>query len=373
MQFANVTVEWSPRTFAFYLVIIIGCYLVASSLKKKKIRWGYGDKYPVGLLIVTIILLFVKCFNTTGRDLRAGYALNFESATSMAAYRDQTVEPGFRLLMVIVRVITHNYGVFLFIVGLITVIPAIHFIYKYRDRIDVPAAVLLYTSIYFINSFSAYRQYMAVSISLFALDAIIENKPYRALAWIAIASTIHIACLVLVIPYAFYFAKLLSKKMIAISVFVVFVIFYFGRNSISSILGGSERYAIYLINQQVRFGFEQVVYYAPLFLMVYLCRKLRVNKDISKITYIYLITGFAIGMFSYILPILGRMQSVFISIIILIPYHIKLWKDRHRKRKVVVLNLATLFYCIARFVIWITQYYNLEDLMPYTNLFGMII
>lgn len=74
MKFTSVTIEWSPNTFIFYLAIIIGCYLIACILKKKNIKWGKSKKkqYPAALLLVSIVLLYVKCFNTTGRDLRTG-------------------------------------------------------------------------------------------------------------------------------------------------------------------------------------------------------------------------------------------------------------------------------------------------------------
>ena len=78
-------------------------------------------------------------------------------------------------------------------------------------------------------------------------------------------------------------------------------------------------------------------------------------------------------MFSYVLPIFGRMQSIFIPIIILIPYYIKQYKEHYEKSKRMILNILTVFYSLARFTIWITQYYGLEDLMPYTNVFGKII
>ena len=375
MQFTNITVEWSLKTFIFYLAIIIGCYLIACVLRKKAVKGGKGKKErcPAGSLIVAIILLFVKCFNTTGRDLRTGYYYNFQSAISMAAYRDQSVEPGFRLLMVIVRNITENYAVFLFVVGLITILPVIHILNKYRDKIDIPAAVLLYTSLYFINSFSAYRQYMAVSISLFAFDAILEKKPYKALAWIALSSTFHVSCVVLIIPYALCFARMMSKKLIAISEVVFFAVVYVGRGAIDGILGGTERYDIYTVSQQIKIGFEQIVYYIPFFLLIFLCRKEKTDKYFSKVAYIYILTGFVFGLLSYVVPIFGRMNAIFIPIAIVIPYFVNVYKQCHNKSKGAILSFLTVLYSIARFVIWIAQYFNLEDLMPYTNVFGCVM
>lgn len=375
MEFTKVTVEWSPKTFMFYLMVILGCYIIPILLNKKNIRWknGKSGKYPLGIAIVSLLLVVVKCFNTTGRDLRSGYIHNFESATSMADYYDKTVEPGFRLLMVLVNKATGSYAVFLFVVGLLTVLPVIHFIHKYEEKIDVPTAFLLYSSIYFINGFSAYRQYMAVSLSLFVLDAILEERQYKALVWIAVSGMIHVSCLVLIIPYLLSFAKVLSKKMIAISALVFFVIFFIGRGSVASMLGGYERYSIYLVSQEIDFGLEQIIYYAPIFLLLYLSRKKIADEGISRVAYIYIITGFMFGMISYILPIFGRMQSVFMPIIILVPYYIRRYKEKCKINKRIVTNIIVFCYSVARFVVWIVQYYNLEDVMPYTNLFGIVI
>ena len=373
-QFTEVTIEWTQSTFIFYLAIILGCYLIAVMVRNTNIRLVIRERYPANLFLITIILLFVKCFNTTGADVRGGYAFNFSLATSMAAYYDKTVEIGWQFLMVVINNLTGNYFVFLFVVGLLTVFPVIHFIYKYRKKINVPAAVILYTGIYFINSFSACRQYLSVSLSLFAFDAIIEKKSLKALFWIAVSSLFHVSCLLLIIPYFLSFFRQLSKKMIAFSAILFLALFYLSRGSIASLLADHDRYKIYFISDEVHFGFEQIVYYTPLFFLLYLCRKDRANRYFSRVVYIYLVTGFLFGMCSYILPIFGRLQPVFMPIIIFIPYYIKWYKDHHySKTKKTLLNMVVVFYAAARFVIWIVQYYNGEDLMPYTNMFGKII
>ena len=375
MQFVEITVEWSLTTLVFYTAIILGCYTVLLLFRKNSVRWGFGNnnKFLTGLILVAFALLVVKCFSTTGRDLRTGYLLNFKSATSMAAYRDQTIELGFRVLMVIVRNLTEDYTVFLFVVGLITVIPVISTINKYSDRIDVPAAILLFTSIYFFSGFSAYRQYMAVSLSLFAFDAIVDRKPGKALGWIAVSSLFHVACLALIIPYSLFFIRMLTKKMIVISAVVFFILLFLTKDRIALLIGSFERYNIYSVSERVSFGMEQVIYYLPMFLLLYICRKNKMDKHMSKIAYIYILTAFVFGMTGYIIPIIGRMSSVFIPIIILVPFYIKHYQGHHSKANRLMLGMITIVYCLARFIIWITQYYILEDLMPYTNVFGMVV
>lgn len=372
MQFSDVTVEWTPSTLLFYMAIIMVTYLVAIAFQRKSIKLN-NKRYSVSLMIVTFIFLLVKCFNTTGRDLRSGYYYNYLSATSMSAYHDQTVEPGFRLLMVLFRNINANYGVFLFVVGLMTVLPVIHYIDKYKDRIDVPSAVLIYTCLYYFNSFSAYRQYMAVSLSLIVLDAIIEAKPIKALVWIVIAASIHTSCLILAVPYFLCFVRLLTKRMIAFSIIAFFTVALIGRNVIISYLAASDRYYIYSVANEINIGLEQIIYYSPLFYIIYECKRYKPEKNISRIAFVYLSIGFLCGMLSYIIPIFGRMSAVFLPIILLIPYYIMLYKKNNKKPKQAAIYFITFLYCVARFFIWIIQYFSLEDLMPYTNVFGVII
>ncbi|MBQ6519022.1 MAG: EpsG family protein [Anaerolineaceae bacterium] len=375
MKFTEITVEWSQQTFLFYLSIILVCYLLTVYLKKRNISWGGGLKMPAGLFVVALILLFVKGFSTTGRDLRVGYAANFESATSIQRYRDPTIEFGFMLLQIITKVLTDRYEVFIFVVGLITVLPVIYMINKYKNKIDVPAAVLLFLCVYFFNGFSSLRQYMAVSISLLAFDAIAEKRTMKALFWISAASLFHVTCLVLMIPYFFMLFRRMSKKMIAFSAAVMFVVFYFGRSSfIALVVGSNERYKNYTMSESVQFGMEVFIYFIPLFVLLFVCRRLDHDKYFSKLTYVYLVLGFLFGMMKYILSIFGRFQPVFMpGVIICVPYYVRLYKEHHRKNRRFLLNVVTVLYGLARFIIWITQYYILEDLMPYTNIFGNVI
>lgn len=375
MQFTDITIEWSYLTFVFYISIMCLSFFIAYAVGKRNFKWKTAHIKPcsIGIVFVAFLLLIIKCFNSTGRDLRTGYLYNFESASSMSNYRDQTVESGFRLLTVIVKNITDNYGVFLVVVGIITILPVVYIINRYRNMIDVPLVVFIYVSMYFINGFSAYRQYMAVSISLMAVDAIIEKKPFKALIWIIVASTIHTSCLVLLIPYILYYMKFLSNKIITILAAVFFAFFYFGRSLIALLLVRHERYSIYLVDSAIDFGFEQLVYYAPMFLLMYICKKYEKNKNIYRLTYIYLVVGFAFGMASYILPILGRIQSVFMPMAFLLSYYIKIYKQKNKRLNRILISLCVLMYGICRFAIWIVQYYSMEDLMPYTNIFGGII
>lgn len=372
MNFTQITVDWHNSTFFLYLCVIVGSYFITyktqnqviiSITKKRRFGWEY---------IVPFILLFLKALGTTGRDLRSGYYYNFLSATSWGGFRDQTLEPGYRLLNVLVRNITASYPVFIFVVGCLTLYPVIKLLKKYKDEIDLPAAVLMYVSIFFFNSFSPLRMCLAASFGLFAYDAMLERKVGKALLWIMIASSFHTTALVLFIPYFATMARILSRKMIGLSLLVLFLLVYFGRGAITALLTGSERYYIYNSESNVHIGLEQFVYYLPLFFLYYLGRKESENKHFGFVAFVYLATAFCFGMLGYIVSIFGRFRDMFIPLIIIVPYYIKRTKKRYPNYSRAI-SLLFFLYCILRFVIFIVQYYNREDLMPYTNVFGWVI
>lgn len=372
MQLVEVNVDWYNSTLMFYLFIMLVSFVFAYIAKKKKIRLTKMSRFEIWTILFFGIIVFVKCLNTTGRDIRHGYYMNFLSADSLNEFRDKSLEIGFRLLCVFSKKICNNYQFFLFVVGIFTVIPVYYFIKKYKDNIDVPSAILMYLSLFFINGFSPMRMALAASISLFAFDAMVEKKIFKAMSWICIAACFHVTALILFIPLMFCLFRIFNRKFVGISFLLLFLMILIGRNSISSLLANSSRYYVYKSFNTVDIGFEQIAYYLPLFFLFGLVRKKSSNNHFDKISFLYLSLGFLCGMMGYIVSIFGRFYLMIIPIIIIIPYYISIAKSLYPRKKIMI-DALLIIYCIGRFLIYITQYYNLEDLMPYTNSFGWII
>lgn len=374
MHFSSVIYNWSIQTFLLYLVVIFSCYLSTILLRKYVlfINANYKIKLSIGLLISGIILIFVKGFGSTGRDLRTGYYINFLSATSLKEFYDWTLEIGYKILNILIRNITEHYSLFIFLVALLTILPIIYVINKFQKVIDVPSAILLYTCIFFFSGFSPLRNYLASSIALLGFNALVRKKFFKALFYLIVAMTFHFSIIFLLLPYVFVIFKKSNNKFITICLSSFFCFFYFGRNIIANILSMTERYYIYGATDKIHIGLEQIVYYLPLFFIYFFIKKYDINKTFSKASFSYLATGFCYGMVGYIIPIFGRVQAIFLPIIIIVPYYIKLFNTRYPQYKWFI-NILVLLYCIARFVIYITQYYILEDLMPYTTFLEIII
>ena len=375
MKFTPITVDWNASTFIFYLAIILSCYFIAVVGRKKVLVFGTYANYrkELWLILISAILIFVKGFGTTGRDLRAGYYLNFLSATSMEQFKDKSVEIGYQILNVLVRKLTDEYWIFIFICSLITIIPVMYMLKKYANQIDLSIAVLLYVTCFFINGFSAMRQTMSASLALYSFDAMIEHKYGKALFWIMLASSFHISSMIFIIPLLITMAKLIDRKLIIVGMFGLFILVWIERQSILSLFADeNSRYAIYDSFTTVDVGFEKIVYYTPLLLIFALGRRTDNNKVFERVGLIYLCMGFFFGMVSYAMPVFGRFDISFVPLIIIVPYYCLLFKKRFPKYRV-VFNLVAIFYCVARFVIFIVGYYKSQDLMPYTNVFGWII
>lgn len=372
MNFTHVDVDWYISTFVFYLCLILGTYYITNLTKNKYIIGFIRKKQKLWAIIVPAVLFFIKGFGTTGRDLRAGYYYNFTNAISLSKFPDYTVETGYRLLNVIVRNMTDQYWIFIAVVAVLTLLPVFKILKKYSNKIDLPIAVLMYVSLFFVNSFSPLRMCLAASIGLFAFDAIVERKTVKALVWIIIASFFHTSALVLFIPYFFTQAKGMNKKMIAISLIGVFFVVFLGRNSITSLLASDERYYIYQAFDSVSIGFEQFIYYIPLIYVVLAARKYDTDNHFLLVSFSFVATAFFVGLLGYVISIFGRFRDMFLPLIIIVPYYVKLLKINRPKYKVLI-SIIAIIYCIARFYIFISQYYNMEDLMPYTNIFGWVI
>lgn len=374
MVFTEVVYEWSNLTFLLYLAIIASCFLLPV-LMRKSVRVLGGRKQrciPLWVFGVGAILIFFKGFGTAGRDLRGGYYLNFMSATSMRAYRDHTIELGYRLLTVFMRKFTDDYAVFLMVVALITLIPVLYLFCKHSGEIDAMTAALFYVSIFYFSGFSPSRQYIAASIALLSYDALLEKKPVKALAFLCAASLFHITALVLVIPYFFSLQNVLKRRQAALAIGAIFFLVYLSKNVIVAAMAATERYYIYGLSEG-GLGMEQFVYFLPLFVIYFFgrrCEGRRLEDGYARVGLLYLTTAFAIGLMGYFFDIFGRMYGVFLPLAFITAHYVKVIKQHSNRTTQLILNICVVFYCVARFVIYITQYYNLEDIMPYTNVFG---
>ncbi|SFP38219.1 EpsG family protein [Butyrivibrio proteoclasticus] len=372
-----VAAEWSNATFIFYIFIIFFCVLLTRTFGTRCFSVqvvGASRHIPIGLSCVAILLITIKGISLTGTDVKigAGYWLDFMSADTFHGFRDYAIEPLYILLNVVVKNTFNSYCVFLMLVAVITVIPPVYLIWKYRDKANVSQAVFVYLCLFYFNSFSAIRQYMAVSISFFVFDALYEKKNIKSLLLIFAAAFMHRSVLILVIPYIYMTFNKIKKRHLIMGIVVMLVSSALLRNDVYAKFAASERYYVYKATESISFGLEQFVYYIPLFILYHYGKAKKQDNNFDRLSFAYLCMGFLFGLMGYVITIFGRMQAIMLPLIIIAPYYFRS-SYKWVKDSKMLFDMALYVYCSARFYIWISQYYLGETLMPYTTIWGLSI
>ena len=238
---------------------------------------------------------------------------------------------------------------------------------KYKEKIDLFSTVLFYFTVFLFPSFSPLRQCLAASIGLLAFDKMIEKKAVQCIFWLIIAAMFHSSALVLAIPFFCVFFKAMNRRTITFMTILIFTAFMVVKDSIFSFFLGNSRYVGYSMSGN-GIGLEQIVYFAPLVALIIYNRR-NIENYYVKINYAYVFSAFCFGLLGYIITVFGRIYITYLPLIFIIGYNIKILKGIKTKYKWMI-DLILILYCSLRFWMYISQYYNLEDLMPYTNLLG---
>lgn len=368
--------SWVQSTFIFYISLILVCYTMSVVFTSIKFRINTWKLENTSIIVPLLILLCVKGFALCGVDLIGGYKYNFESAVSMKAFRDQSVEIGFRFINVAVRQFTSNYAIFVFIIAVLTIFPVFYVLRKYRNSINIPVAILMYGAVFFLPGISLVRIYLASAICMFAFDALFEKKYLKAVALVFVASAIHITAMVMLVPCLFFVFKVNRKLFVAVLLLAIAVL-YVGRGAIFSFLSG--RYAIYSVSNEVSLGTEWIWFYLPMILFYfYIIKILRktssehiASESIRLFNYssIWILIGAFFSLAQYAFNIFGRLVAYTLPLILFVASGLNILKLLNRKKYNLML-LLTVGYIVLRFIIYITGYYMADGIMPYINCFG---
>lgn len=368
--------SWVQSTFIFYISLMLVCYTMSVVFTSIKFRINAWKLENTSIIVPLLILLCVKGFAFCGVDLISGYKYNFESATSMKAFRDQSVEIGYRFINVAVRQFTSNYAIFVFIIAVLTIFPVFYVLRKYRNSINIPVAIMMYGAVFFLPGISQVRIYLASAICMFAFDALFEKKYLKAVVLVFVASAIHITAIVILVPCLFFVFKVNRKLFVAVLLLAIAVL-YVGRGAISSFLTG--RYVVYSVSNEVSFGTEWIWFYLPMILFYfYIIKILRKtssehisSESIRLFNYssIWILMGAFFSLAQYAFNIFGRLVAYTLPLILFVASGLNILKLLNRKKYNLML-LLTVGYIVLRFIIYIIGYYMLDGIMPYINCFG---
>ncbi len=240
------------NTYSVLVVFILGAAIILRGNKAK-------NKYFV---IVAVLALFVvlgfRDAYTIGNDSSSSYLHEFqrkENESWSDVWNGNENHKFFYMLMKLIYVLTNgNYQVFIIVVSAFVMIAFGKLIYNYSC--DPIQSVLYYFGLlYYTFHFNALKQSLAMSILIFAFDAMMKKKFVRYLIFIFLASMFHFPSIVFLPAYFIVKIKMGSGYVFFLG--AVLTIVYFFRDRLVDIM--TDIYDTEMQEHDMRFLANKVI------------------------------------------------------------------------------------------------------------------
>jgi transmembrane protein EpsG len=359
-----------------YLIIAILAILDFFSGKEFRIKLnGF-----IGLLIFLILGIFAGSrYKIGGSDYDAYEAYyNLTPNKFSKVYTNdydsflESTEKGYIFLMTFFKQINLNFNIFLIIIGGICAI-AIYFSFKrYTTYLFVTTLIFLSKG-YLYYFFTAQRQIIAMAICWFSIKYIIEEKLYKFILLVIVASLFHSSALFFIIIYFSNKINLTNKKIFAIMAMSLVVgLFNIGpllSIVISNFLPiGGDKLLVYLEGESSSVNILNYFELVPLLLIVTLNKdrismKTRYFNILLNMFILYIALTIAFYNFSFIARLKGYFIIGYVAIfasIITIP---------NNKVKGFGLLILILVYCLMVFIRELITFNGGIGYLPYSSYF----
>jgi hypothetical protein len=320
------------------------------------------------LSISFFILWFFSAYRMAGTDYQT-YRIIFKNIRNNAFIKYHNIEPGFVLLSKFIRLLTKSEITFIAIISFITLYLVYSSIVYFSNKIHVGVAVFAYTTIFYLQSYSLIRIYLASAIILFASRYLFEKRYIHFVLFILLAMGIHTSSIVIFLPFLLLIL-LKNKKGLIVTLLTLLVVLALSFTKYLIYFNMSARYTQYLTNAKYQgIGFGEFVIHVPLILLYFYTRKYNLNLRIMNIFFIFIFSSLAVGMLGYGVPVVGRLSIHFTYPFILFLSYVVKQIESKDKRYFPILSLI-LIYLSGRLFIYMGDYLFLDGLMPYSNVFN---
>ena len=387
----NMLFSYDRKTIILYILIVFfsTLFAVLSQSKihvKDKSQIAYRSNHFIYFFISFLILSFFAGTTGVGSD-REAYKYFFRISAFGHLY--EYYEPGFRVLMGIVKLFTDNEQIFISLVSIMTVALTYKGIWNCRNKLSTGFAVLIYASQYYFQGYNLIRMYFAMSILIAGAGFIHKGKYMKYLCVILFSALFHYSMIFVAAAYIlglwfmrknfigfhtrFYLLLLMaivfSLSAVRLAVFVL---------SFNSAI--AEKYIIYITNiNGTRIGFKLFFNLVPFVLAMFFARYTDSKKEMLGITGAYLIVTLVVSVMSYSVTIAGRiLLCLHMPILILLPIGIESF---YRQRKLTgenrvhisagpstllvsrrLVNIVMISYFVLSFLLYLSGYIDLDGL-----------
>ena len=360
------------NTFTWMIAIVLLLALLLGGNQRG------NKKFIIIAVLVMFCVMGLRDANTIGNDSRTSYKWAYNGMDDMEwsdlpGWTDFEENPALPHFMKATReFLGADYQTFLAIESAIIMIAFAHLISKYS--VSPIQSICYYCGLlYYIFMFSAMKQALAMSILIFAFDAIMDKKPIRFVLLVFAAALFHFPALIF-LP-AYWIAQIKMERSFLIMLAALFVVTFIFRDRMINLMMnayGDEDSAISLAG--VTFMGNKVIIMAVIIIAALLLRPMS-NKDYLYSTLIKFV-GIAtvLQTFCYYNNIFERLADYYFQFsVIFIPLVFE--KNEQIKSRLdsgtesLIKNAAPILFCC--FGIWRFANYIVNDghFLPYKFFF----
>ena len=304
------------------MFVVIICSLIAILFTFLESRGTFPNGMKLGFVLVTILGVIHYDF---GNDYMSYYSVyesikdvpfDFELIMSGDLYR----EPGWVFLNYLFKPV----GGFFMLVAVLSIIQNV-IIYNFiKNEVSVkwyPLAVFvyLYTTSYFLLSFTMLRQWFVACVFLWSWSLIKQRKWIVSLVILYLCSLVHSSAIIL-LPFAFWgFLPLRKSKVYAVLFVVLIIALWFSGGWVESLLEKTmtitetesyyERYDVE--RNTFTFGLGVILQFIPLFVGEFFLYNAENYPKEQKLLVAISLLGFAITPLNQVMPMIGRLGIYF--------------------------------------------------------------
>ena len=318
--------------FNILLFLIISIMYIFFYKQTKK------TKNIVFLRTCFILLTFLVIFRSfsIGNDTEK-YIEVFKSAAEKKWYLlfVTKLEKGYVFINILLSYLTNNARVFLIILGIIFNYSIYEFIKKNSSNYYLSIITYLFF-LYYYTSMTAFRQFFAISILLYALNFLKEKQLLKYILAVFIAFLFHKTAIIALLIYPLYYMKYNNKRSLILIITSVLIVL-----TIEPLLKYITDLGIIKYEYKVRetgLSIANILYslvYFALYIYAVICKNNN-NTEKYDFTIYILLLSFCINLIGIRMNIIHRLSDYFsIYTIILLPNLIEEMKKKEIKRIVI--------------------------------------
>lgn len=355
---------WDDSTLLLYLAIVLfGTFFAWLSKNKSLVKDKGYAKRPF-LFFSFLIFLFFLILRDVGADVPMYKIIYNNSDLDSSFFNNQ--EPGFLIINRILKFCSFSDTVAIGIFGFLTVYLYFISIQHFSNSINVPLAVFAYGCLYYFQSYSLIRMYLASGILLFAARYLFNFQYKKYCLIILLTIFIHYSAILAYIPVIFIYFYKKNKQLFVITYFLAFILGFIAMNFLSNI-PIFARYDEYLSGGMMKggIGLFQFAINLPVLLLFFYSKKKMKGSSILEITFVFTLSALLIGIMSYKVMMIGRSLVYYnLIFIICVPYIISYLKKSHDKNYKFI-NFSFYLYFFWRLYQYFSEYLLFDKIMPY--------